>query len=197
MLRCQSLVTFSTVLCLRSVTHDTHRMEIQTTRKRRLGRNGLLFSMTTNVFNFPSLNPPFFSPLSLRGNSGKTAGPYVPASLREQQCSAQHWQHPEHPLFQQQCNLTPGRARLRSDIGVQRVKGLCVDTSSLQLQGLVWLLLEKRKKIRRDFSTGKKKRLFLLGKPLCVWVCICAHNAWVNTACWIFYSMLCYMWQSY
>lgn len=177
MLRCQSLVTFSTVLCLRSVTQDIRCMEVQTTRRGGLGRKGLLLSMTTNIFNFPSPNVPFFSPLSLRGNGGKTAGPYVPTSLREQQCGAQHWQHTEHPLFQQQCNLTPGgQHRLRSNIGVQRFKGLCVDVSFLKLKGLVWLVAFEKKNEEGFFYRKKKKKTdFLLGKPLCVCVYTCTQ----------------------
>lgn len=42
-------------------------------------------------------------------------------------------------------------------------------------------------KVRRDYSTD---RLFL-GKPLCVWMCVCTHSAWVSTAFWIFCSVLC------
>ncbi|KAF2984464.1 hypothetical protein EK904_003409 [Melospiza melodia maxima] len=47
----------------------------------------------------------------IRGDSGKTASPYITASLREQQCSPQHWQHTEHPLLQQQCHLTQGHSQ--------------------------------------------------------------------------------------
>lgn len=93
----QSLVTFSSVLRLKSVTQDTRRMELQATRRGRLGRNRLLFLMETDIFPFSW--PHFFFPLSFRGDSGKTAGSSVPAGLREQQCSAQHRQHAEHPLF--------------------------------------------------------------------------------------------------
>lgn len=140
--------------------------------------------MTTNIFYFSFPLTPFYSPLFLRWNSWKTAGPYVPTSLWKQQCSTQHWQHTEYPLFQQQCDITPGREKLRSNIGEQRFKGLCVDISFLKLKELVQFLLKKWGEIILQ------KRLFL-GKPLCVWVCVCTHSAWVSTAFWIFCSVLC------
>lgn len=175
---------------LRSVPQNISCIEKKTTRRGRLGRNGI-FSVTTNIFRFSPTIFFLFSPFSLRGSGWKTSGPYIPTSLWEQQCSTQHWQHAEHSLFQQQCNLTVGRATLRNSIGVQRFKGLCVVHNSV-LTLNVWFLYEN---MRMDCST-EKKTVFLLGKPLCVCVCTRAHNAWVSTAFWI-YSVLCYMWQSY
>lgn len=89
---------------LRSVTQSISCMEIKTTRRERLGKNGIFSVKLTLSTSLPP--SPFFSPFSLRGSSWKTAGPHIPTSLWEQQRSTQHWQHAEHSLFQQQCNLT-------------------------------------------------------------------------------------------
>ncbi|RLW05900.1 hypothetical protein DV515_00004917 [Chloebia gouldiae] len=82
--------------------------------------------------------PPAFSLSLKQGDIGKTAGPYVTTSLREQQCSTQHWQHTEHPLLQQQCHLTRGHSRGAAQD--------CVGTShssflTLQLQHLICFLI--------------------------------------------------------
>lgn len=134
-------------------------------------------------FQFPFSWPHFSSCLSLRGDSGKAAGPYIAASLREQQCSAQHWQHTEHPLLQQQCHLTRGHGRgAAQDCGDIRQQLLNVERIGLVASG--------KNEEGFFYEEKEKKTDFVLGKPLCVWVCIWAHNAWVNTACWIL--LACY-----
>lgn len=187
MLRCQSLVTFSVILWLRSVTQY-----IIIAWKNRPPEEEdwaeMDYCFLWQHFPFPFSWPHFFSCLSLRGNSGKTAGPYVATRLGEQQRSAQHWQHAEHSLLQQQCHLT--RGQLRSSAG------LCVDIGQQRLNVKRIGLVASEKNEERFFYR-KKKTTFSFGEAT---VCV---SVYMSTQCMSEHSlldlvsMLCYMWQSY
>lgn len=141
-------------------------------------------------FQFPFSWPHFFSCLSLRGNSRKTAGPHVATRLREQQCSSQHWQHTEHTLLQQQRHLTRGHTEEHH----RAVWGHPTAAFNVKKNGLV----ASEKNEEGFFYTKEKKKDWLsFGEAT---VCV---SVYVSTQCMSEHSlldlvsMLCYMWQSY
>lgn len=167
MLGCQSLVTFSVIVQLRSVTQYINCREKRSPEEEDWEEMDCCFLW--QHFQFPFSWPHFFSCLSLRGNSRKTAGPHVATRLREQQCSSQHWQHTEHTLLQQQRHLTRGHTEEQH----RAVWGHPTAAFNVKKNGLV---ASEKNEEGFFYTKEKKKRLIIFWGSHCVCECVREHT---------------------
>lgn len=158
--------------CLRSVTPDIHCMEIQTTRRGSLGRNGLLFSMTTNIFNFPCPDP-FFSPFpqGKQQEDSRSLRPRQPPRTAVQRTAlAAHRAPPALAAVQPNSGGNTAEEQHRSAWVQRTVRG----HQLFEVKRIDLVAFEKR---RRNFSTGKKKkRLIFFWGSHCVCECVYVHT---------------------
>lgn len=168
--RCQSLVTFSVILQLRSVSQyiNCTGKQKQTARRGRLGRNGLLFSMAT--FSISLLLTALF-PLPVpqgkqREDSRCPRRHQPPRTAAQRTASAAHRARP-----------APAAAPPNPGHGWEQRRALgTAHSSSSTFKGSVPLLLEKMK---RGFSKGvkkKKKGLIFFWGSHCVCECVNEHT---------------------